>query len=470
MATKTSDFLSRLPSASDLLDKPPIRSLVNRWNRSVVASGVRSFLDELRQDFERRASDVQVPSIRELAERAARYVLELQQPALRPTINATGHFRGAPWASAPLADAALERYVGLGREFVSGPARTGHASRAAGDAAALVCRLTGAPEATVVHSYAGTLWLFLAAVAPDQEFVISRAELGDVEPGCPLAHLSASTTAILREVGTTNRTTIADYEAAISSRTAALVKVFADNYRVVGEIDAVELDQLVGLARERELTLCAALGGAPLIDHPATLGWTAQSAQASVAAGADLVILAGEGWLGGPACGILAGRREIIERIEEHPLFPAWQVDSLTAAALLATLELYGDLEHLDQTLPILQLLSTSVENLQHRAERLAPQLAAAEDIAAAEPVATQSSLCLAGLSDEARPSYGVALTATDGNATALDKRLRTGPHPVCGRVEGDRLVLDLRTVFPRQDQELAEAIAGKATTPSAEA
>jgi L-seryl-tRNA(Ser) seleniumtransferase len=467
MATKTSDFLSRLPSASDLLDKPPIRSLVNRWNRSVVAAGVRSFLDELRHDFERRTADVQVPSIRELAERAARYVLELQQPALRPTINATGQFRGAPWCGAPLADAALERIVAHGRDFVSGPARTGESARALGDAAALVCRWSGAQEATVVHSYAGALWLFLAATASNQEFVVSRAELGDVEPGCPLTHLSASTSAILREVGTTNRTTVADYEAAVSSRTAALVKIAADNYRVVGETDAVELDQLVGLARERELTLCAALGGGPLVDQSTTHGLTSPSARACIAAGADLVVLAGDGWLGGPTCGILAGRREIIERIEEHPLFPAWQVDPLSAAALLATLELYGDPEHLDQTLPLFQLLGTSVENLRHRAERLAPQMAAAESIASADAVETQSSLCPDGLADEARPSYGIALTAADGNVAALDKRLRSGPHPVCGRVEGDRLVLDLRTVFPRQDQELAEAIVGKTSPPS---
>jgi L-seryl-tRNA(Ser) seleniumtransferase len=468
MATKTSDLLGSLPSVSDLLEKPPIRVLVNRWNRSVVAAGVRSFLDELRSDVERRAAGMSLPSIGELAERAARHVLLMRQPSLRPAINATGRFYGVPWAGIPLADAALERIVGTGRDFVCGPMRTTDAAATAGDAAALVCRLTGAQAATAVHSYAGAVWLMLASVAEGDEVIVSRAELGDIEWGCPLASLGATSGAVLREVGTTNRTAPADYESAISPRTAALIAIRSDHYRVVGETASVEFGQLVGLARERELILCDVLGGAPLVDHPSTRDWAARSAQASVAAGADLVIVRGEGFLGGPTCGILLGRREIIERIEEHPHYCAWQLDPITVSALVATLELYEDREHVEQTLPLLELLSAPVENLRQRAERLAPQLAAAPAIAAAEPVATQNGLGLAARTDRALPSFGVALTAADGQVAALDKRLTAAPRPICGRVEGDRLVLDLRTVFPRQDQELVDAIVGK-VPPAAE-
>lgn len=466
MATKTSDLLSSLPSVSDLLEKPPIRGLVNRWNRSVVAAGVRSFLDELRSDLERRAADVSLPSIRELAERAARHVVQLQQPALRPTINATGRLWGAPWASVPLADAALERFVSVGRDFVRGPAQAADASGRAGDAAALGCRLTGAQSATCVHSYSGALWLFFSAVVCDQEFVVSRAELGDVDPGCSVPNLIASTRAVLREVGTTNRTAVDEYEAAISPRTAALLKTTPDNYRVVGETDSVELDQLVGLAREREVVLCEALGGAPLVEHPSTLGLFARSVQASLKAGADLVVVRGEGLIGGPPCGILMGRREVVRRIEEHPMFSAWQLDPPTAAALAATLELYEAPERLVETLPMLQLLSAPVDNLRDRAQRLAPQLAEAETVASAEPVATGVSPGIAAVPEEALPSYGVALTAADGNIAALGKRVAAAQHPLYGRLEADRLVLDLRTVFPRQDQELLEAVVGKAPPP----
>ena len=462
MATKTSDLLGSLPSVSDLLEKPPIRVLVNRWNRSAVAAGARSFLDELRNDVERRAADLSLPTIGELAERAARHILQLQLSSLRPAINATGRFHGAPWANIPLADAALERIVATGRDFVSGPMRTTDALASAGDAAALLCRLTGAQAATAVHSYAGAVWLALAAVAADQEVVISRAELGEVEAGCSLASLCATSGTLVREVGTTNRTTPSDYESAISPRTAALMAIRSDHYRVVGETESVEFGQLAGLARERELMLCDAIGGAPLVDHALTAGWCGRSAQASVAAGADLVVVRGEGLVGGPTCGILLGRREIVERIEEHSLFSAWQLDPMKISALVATLELYEDREHVEQTLPLLMLLSTPVDNLRQRAERLAPQLATAQGIAAAEPVEMQSNLGLAGWTDRSWPSFGVALTAAEGQATALDKRLGAAPRPVRGRVEGDRLVLDLRTVFPRQDQELVETIVGK--------
>jgi len=462
MATKPSDFLSSLPSVADLLDKPPIRVLVRRWNRSTVASGVRSFLEELRSEVERRKAEVSLPSIGELAERAARHILAQRQPSFRPAINATGRLRGAPWAGTPWADAALERTVGTGRDFVLGPAQATDALATAGDAAAQLCRLTGAQAATATHSYAGAVWLALAAVAAGQEVVVSRAELGDVDVGCSLASFGISAAAQLREVGTTNRTTAADYEAAISPRTAALLKHTSDHYRIVGENEAVDFGQLAGLARERKLILCDALGAAPLVDHPLTAELAVRSAQASVAAGADLVVARGDGLIGGPPCGILLGRRQVIERIENHPLFSAWQLDPLTSTALVATLELYEDREHLEQSLPLLQLLSTSVENLRQRAERLAPQLAEAEAVAAAEPVAMQSQLGLAAKSDRPWPSYGIALVPADGNVAALEKRLATAPQPVCGRVEGDRLLVDLRTVFPRQDQELVATILGK--------
>jgi L-seryl-tRNA(Ser) seleniumtransferase len=462
MATKPSDLLGTLPSVSELLDKPPIRVLVRRWNRSVVASGVRSFLDEVRSEVERRKTESTLPTISELAERAARHILAQREPSCRPAINATGRLRGVPWVGMPWADAALERLAGTGRDFVWGPARTTDALATAGDAAALLCRLTGAQAATATHSYAGAVWLSLATLAAGQEVVVSRAELGDVDWGSSLASLSASAAAQLREVGTTNRTTALDYEAAVSPRTAALVKHTSDHYGIVGERESVDFIQLAGLARERELVLCDALGSSPLVDHPLTAELAVRSAQASVAAGADLVIVRGDGLFGGPPCGLLLGRRQIIERIEDHPLFGAWQLDPLSTTALLATLELYDDREQLEQTLPLLQLLSTSVDNLRQRAERLAPQLEGAEGVAGAEPMAIHSDLGIAAATKRTWPSQGIALAAGDGNLASLEKRLAAGPQPVCGRVEGERLVLDLRTVFPRQDQELVAAVVGK--------
>lgn len=468
MASKTSDLLNSIPSVSELLEKPPVRALAERLNRSVVAAGVRSFLDELRTDLQRRAAEANLPSIRELAERAARHVVAISENSQRPVINATGRLHGPPWASTPLPEAALERVFGMGRDFtVETPLQTGR-SWSNNDAITRLCRITQAQAATVVHSYAGAVWLMLAALADKHDVLVSRAELGDVEAGLPLPQLAASAGAALAEVGTTNRTTAADYEAAVSPRTAVILRVCPDAYRVVGETTSAELDQLVGLARDRELILVEAAGTAPLTDLPPTLGIERRSVAASLAMGLDLVVVRGDGLVGGPSCGIVVGNRELVARIANHPLCAAWQLDALRAAALAATLDADSTAPAGQAALPVLRLLTTPLENLRDRAERLAPQLARAAGIAAAEPVATQSHLAVAGQPDHGLDSYGIAITPADADLRGLERRLLAASQPVVGRIEGQRIILDLRTVFPRQDQVLVEALVPPAAVDSA--
>ena len=460
MATKPLDFLNRLPSVSELLEKQPVRALSDRWNRSVVAAGVRSFLDELRSDLQRRAADV--PTIRELAERAARYVVSQQQSSQRAIVNATGRLIGAPWTSVPLADSALERALTVGRHFVAGPTKATDGPPAnSADVEPLLCRLVGAQAAVAVHSYAGALWLTLAALAADREVLVSRAEVGEVDSAGPLPKLAAAARAVLKDVGTANRTVAADYEMAASPRAAVLLTLQSDEYRIVGETAAAALEELVALARDRELVLVDAIGAAPLVDPPPSIHWPKRSARASLAAGVDLVVVRGDGLVGGPSCGIVAGRRDGVQRIVEHPLFGAWQLDAFRSAALAGTLQCYESSPNGEQALPVWQVLTTPIENLRNRAERIAPQLAHAPGIATATAVETRSPLAPALIVDGGWPSYGVALTAADGDIQTLHQRLTRAPHPVLGRIESDRLLLDLRTVFPRQDRQLVEALAG---------
>jgi len=456
MATKPSDFLHRLPTVGELLEKPPIRALANRWNRSVVAAGVRSFLEELRSDLERRAADVHLPSLRELAERAARHVVESQQTILRSTINATGRIVGPEWSGVPLADDALERMVSIGDSFPpDGMDRT------PGDAVALVCRLTGAEAATVVHSYSGAIWVALAALAAHREVVIARAEVGDVDRDGSLASIATAASVTLREVGSVNRTLPTDFETAIREDTALLWRNLTDDYQVVGQTQSAELESLVALARDRELPLVESLGAAPLMENLPALGANLPTVATSLAAGTHLAIVRGNGLVGGPSCGLLVGTHELIDRIESHPMFPAWQVHPSTAAALAATLALFSDPQQLRQTMPLFQLIGASVENLRQRAERLAPQLAQAEDVASAVAIATENCLGVAHSNDQRMPSFAIALTAANGDARALDQRLRNAPVPVVGRLEDDRLLVDLRTVLARQDRPLVEMVAG---------
>jgi L-seryl-tRNA(Ser) seleniumtransferase len=466
MGTKPLDFLNRIPNVSELLEKQPVRALTDRWNRSVVAAGVRSFLDELRTDLRRRAAEV--PTIRELAERAAQYVVSQQQAAPKTFINATGQLIGAPWAGLPIADSALERGLVVARDFALEPgAMAGTPAGAASEIEALLRRVVGAQAALALHSYSGALWLTLATLASNREVLVARAEVGEVDTAGPLPKLAAAAGAILRDVGTANRTAAADYEVATSPRAAALLKLDSDEYRIVGQTASTELEELVSLARDRELVLVYATGGAPLVNPPASIEWPRRSVRAVLEAGVDLVVVRGDGLVGGPACGIVIGRQEIVERIAAHPLSRSWRLDSLRSAALVGTLQVYARGADIRQELPIWQLISTPLENLQNRAARIAPQLAQAAGVATADAVATQSPLT-AALADNIWPSYGIALSSADGNVQALETRLRSADHPVLGRIDGGRLLLDLRSVFPRQDRQLVEAIVGGKTTDEA--
>jgi L-seryl-tRNA(Ser) seleniumtransferase len=462
MATKTSDFLNGLPSVAELLERPPVRALVDRWNRSVVAGGVRSFLDELRSDVERRVAEAGMPSLRELAERAAKHVIQLQEPSLRPVVNATGRLLDSSWAGSPLADQALDRMVALGRGFV------GPTAGASNDVAAALARLTGAEAATVVHTYAGAIWITLSTLAAGKEVVIGRAETGDVDPGCSLLSLAASARAPLKEVGSTNQVSVADYEAAISDRTAAICRHEPDGYRVVGDVSSADVEELVGLARDRELPLVHAVGAAPLVRGLPEIGETIRSVAAAIAAGAHVVIVRGDGLVGGPPCGIVVGHRELLRQMEDHPLFAAFRPSAISSAALAATLQLYDHIPRLAESLPVLQLLSASIDNLRQRAERLSPQLAQAPGIEAAEPIATENALGGARFAYAVWPSYAIALSVADGDLCGLEKRLRAAPVPVVGRCDGPRLVLDLRTVFPRQDQQIVDALVARDPAPAA--
>lgn len=455
MALKPPDLLNRLPSVAELLDKPPIRALADRWNRSSVAAGVRSFLDELRTDLHRRTADL--PSLRELAERAAKYVATRQHHSLGVVINATGRICDASWMSEPLAEIALERTIAFGRGFSASPQPDGAGPSA--ELAALLCRLTGAQAAAVVHSYPTAIWLTLSAIAVDREVLIARDELASDDDSLP--RLAAAARVLLKEVGAANHATAADFEAATSNRAAAILKVCNDLRPSTASTSVAALDEFVAFVRDGELLLVDALGAAPLINPLESIAWPRRSAQASLAAGVDLAILRGDGLVNGPSCGILLGSRDVIGRIVNHPLFSGCELDPLRTAALLATAECYDHPSRGTDTLPLWSCLATSVENLRNRAERIAAQLAHAEGVATSTAVETRSPLS-AELAAEGLPSFGVALTASNNDVASLDHQLRSARFPIFGRIEGDQLILDLRTVIPRQDKLIVDSLLGQ--------
>ncbi|HYW79011.1 MAG TPA: L-seryl-tRNA(Sec) selenium transferase, partial [Thermoguttaceae bacterium] len=323
----------------------------------------------------------------------------------------------------------------------------------------LLKELTGAEAALVVNNNAGATLLALAAMAAGREVIVSRGELIEIGGSYRLPDVMATSGAVLREVGTTNKTRAEDYADAITDETAALMLVHPSNFMVVGFSSTASLEELVALGHHRGLPVIHDIGSGALIDF-AQFGFQNEPiASQSIKAGADIVLFSGDKLLGGPQCGVVLGRKKLVEQIERHPLARALRVDKLTLGALAATLRLYRDPEKAQRSIPLLQLLSTSVENLQNRAERLAPQIDAASIVEKAEAVAGSTFLGGGSIPTQELATWCISIKPAHGSVDRLATLLRTASPSVVGRIQQDRLLLDLRSVLPRQDMQLVTVI-----------
>lgn len=456
-----SNLLRNLPSVNELLESPPLKGLVSRVSHNVVVGRVRSFLEDLRTEIQATAAEVKFPDVKELAQRIAERILEADKPHLRPVVNATGVLLHTGLGRAPLAEEAIAEMVAMARDYASVELdlATGHRSQRVLAVEGLLCELTGAEAALVVNNNAGATMLALAALAAGREVIVSRGQLIEIGGSFRLPEVMATSGAVLREVGTTNKTRIDDYERAIGEATAALLLVHPSNFVVAGFTESVSLAELVRLGRSKNLPVIHDIGSGALIDF-AEFGFADEPVAAtSIRQGADVVLFSGDKLLGGPQCGVIAGRRELVSRVARHPFTRALRVDKLTLAALAGTLRLYRDSEKRKQRLPLLELLSTSLDNLRTRAERLAPQMAANPAIAAADAVQDVTFLGGGSVPTQKLDTWCVALTPAEMSVDRLAARLRTGQPSVVGRVRDERLYLDLRTVFPRQDLDLVAAV-----------
>jgi L-seryl-tRNA(Ser) seleniumtransferase len=442
------------------MERPPLRRVLARVKGTAVAGGVRSFFADVRMQLRERTHPISIPPAAELAARVAGLLGENRSP-VRPVINATGILLPSNLGRAPLADKAIERMAAVAREYASVDfdLASGEPAGRQRAASGLVCELTGALEAAVVNSHAAAIVLAVAALAQGREVVVSRGELLELEEHVRLPELIRSAGARLREVGTTNKTSIGDYRDVLGPETAAVLRVHRGNCRLIGSTDRPSLPELADLARLHSVPLVECLGPQGGLDL-ARYGLLGEpTAAMSIEQGADLVLFSGDGRLGGPPCGIIAGTEALVDRLSRHPLARALQVDKLTLAALTATLEIHRDEQTATREVPLLQLLSAPLENLRQRAERIASQVARGT-IGSAEARASEAYLSEARLPDERLASWCVVLAARGANAAQLAARLRQGSPPIVGRLDAERLHLDLRTVFPRQDQEIVDTIA----------
>ncbi|HTN74017.1 MAG TPA: L-seryl-tRNA(Sec) selenium transferase [Pirellulaceae bacterium] len=445
-----SNFFDKFPSVSELLDSPPLKQLVEQASRNVVVTNVKSFVGRMASDLQTRATEMKVPSVGELAERIAQWIAKQRAGGPQAEINATGILLADDY-SLPLAEEALHRLDVTLRDYV------GQRRGAERNIAELLRQLTGAEDALVTATHSGAVLLALAATGGEKPIVIARGEVGEIDSGVPLPQIAKSAGVTLRECGTVERTRSEDLAEALIGA-GALLSVASTRYAIAGGATVPTTAELAALAKRQQLELIADLGLGGLID-PTQFGLAGiPQASATVAAGADIVILSGDRLLGGPACGVIVGRAAAIERLRKHALAPALAASPVVLLPLAATLELYQDLETAQRTIPLLALLTTNIENLKNRAERLAPQLAASPLVTSAQVVPGHASLLGRELAGQQLATWKIVLEPKALTSIQLADKLRHLSLPVIVSVTGDRVVIDLRTVFPRQDMQLAEA------------
>ena len=429
-----------------------MQALENEFGRSALIAALRAEADALRA---RVAAGESAPGdVAESIERAVPSRLAaLVAHSLQPVINATGVILHTNLGRAPLAPAAIERVAALaGYTNLEYDLDRGARGRRDVHAEPLLCRLTGAAAAVVVNNNAAAALLTLAAVAAGREVIVSRGELVEIGGGFRVPDVMAQSGAILREVGTTNRTRAADYAAAISDRTAALLRVHPSNFRIEGFCERPAVAELAALGRRFNVPVIEDIGSGWIgpLPLPAPLG-DEPTPRASLAAGVDVVLFSGDKLLGGPQAGIIAGTRDLIGVIRRHPLMRAMRVDKMTYAALEATLQEYAA-DRAADTVPALRMLSISVDDIRRRARALVDAL---NGRVAGTLVDGVSAIGGGSAPGSALPTVLIAASHATMSAVELEARLRASNPHVIGRIEDQRVVLDLRTVLPGQDERL---------------
>ena len=450
-----------IPSIEQLRQRAAVQRLETRYGREATVQALREEAAALRRQL--AADEAGVRDAADAAERIeARLAPRLDaalSPSLRPVINASGVIVHTNLGRAPLGRAAIDRVAAVARGYTNleYDLAAGRRGSRAVHASTLLARLTGAEEAVVVNNNAAAVLLTLAALAAGREVVISRGELVEIGGGFRVPDVLLQSGALLREVGTTNRTRAADYAAAIGDRTAVLLRVHPSNFRIEGFTERPTLAEIASLGERSRIPVVEDLGSGCL---NAIAGIDAEpTVRESIAAGVAVCTFSGDKLLGGPQAGVIAGRRAELDRIRSHPLMRALRVDKLAYAALEATL-----IDHATgragENIPVVRMIETSLDDLEARAEALGVRLADAQGLTVSI-AATEATIGGGSTPGVTLRSRALAVEVSGWSATALAALLRTGIPPVIGRIIDDRLLLDLRTVHATEDDDLADAILG---------
>jgi L-seryl-tRNA(Ser) seleniumtransferase len=454
------DLRRRLPSVDQVARRPWAAELQARFGRDAFLRELRGLLDEARSAAGAPAEEARVAALIDaLPARLAERLRATAASSLRAVINATGVVVHTNLGRAPLPAAAASRVAALatGYSNLEYDLEQGDRGQREVHAETRLRRLLGAEATVVVNNNAAAVLLAVNSFAEGREVIVGRGELVEIGGSFRIPDVLKKGGASLREVGTTNRTRLADYRAALSERTGLILKVHPSNFRVVGFTESVSREELVGLGREAGVPVAEDLGSGLLGRLPSVLAGEVTVAE-SLAAGVDVVTFSGDKLLGGPQAGLVAGRRAAVDALRKNPLYRALRVDKMTLAALDAVLAEY-EAGRAEETVPVLQMLWQGADAVQARAEALAAWLRTEQPEIEAT-LARGSSAVGGGAAPTAEiPTALLTLRHPSRSAARLAADLRAGEPPVVARIAGERLVLDLRTVRLEEEEALRGAL-----------
>lgn len=445
--------LRTIPSIEEILQSEKLLDFITLLSRPLVTQVSRRVVDEVRKEIRKKgisfSKDKMVTRITEELE-------ILSSVTLKPVINGTGVIIHTNLGRAPIGENVLKHISNISKNYSSleYDLKKGRRGERTVILERLLCELSGAEGALVVNNNAGAVLLILSGLAKGKEVIISRGELVQIGGGFKIPEILGESGAIMKEVGTTNRTSLSDYGKAINKNTRMLLKVHKSNFWMSGFVEEVSIEELVKLGRKNRLLVVEDLGsGAVLYTENYGLGHEPRISEA-VSSGADLVCFSGDKLLGGPQAGVIVGKRKYVEFLRRHPLYRALRVDKMVIAGLEQVVLSY--LKKEEEKIPIWKMISTSLDVLRKRGEGIKGKLKESEiQVSLIESKSTVGGGSLPG---ETLPTIVLSIDSQTPPAILAGK-FRDLEYPIIGRIEKNRFVLDLRTVFPEQDEAIVEGI-----------
>lgn len=456
---EVASLLRQIPKVDDILHELETLGLLKGLPRSLVINVIRNTLDEIRKEI--KNGGLLYVEKANVLERVKESLKIKGSPSLKRVINATGVILHTNLGRAPLSEEAIRQLVEIGRyysnlEYDLKEGKRGHRYKHVEE---LLIELTGCEAAFVVNNNAAAVLLVLNTLAEGKEVLVSRGELVEIGGSFRIPEVMVKSGALLKEVGTTNRTHLYDYERAISPNTAMILKVHTSNYRVIGFTAEVPIEDLAQLAKKHGLLIMEDLGSGLLVDLSEWGIKDEPTVHRALRAGVDLVTFSGDKLLGGPQAGLILGRKDLVEVIRKNPLSRALRVDKLTLSALEATLRAYLDPKKAVQEVPVLKMITTSLGEIRRKARRLKRLIQAQVPKVQVSFVRETSRIGGGSFPLLELPTVCIGIKAEGVKASTLERLLREGDPPVVARVSDEMLLFDPRTLFEEEVPLLVDAL-----------